>query len=419
MASPTLSDAAWRSGLAAIAIASFVACVLVDLLYFDSARLVSGDEARFLHSAAILLADGQFRVGDDVAWEMPGTALFFAAVSWPGLASPLLSVRIANAALVAGQSVLLGLLAARIFRDRIAGLAAAAVGGCYPYLIFTQGLALSETPFDFLLVAGLVALYSWRDAGARIDRDMALAVAILTAATYVKGSLTVLPPLLVAAGAIGRRPASQVAHVLAVAGVLFAVLMSPWWVRNATLLGAFVPFTTSSTMNLYMGNSPNNPGIATYSPYLPQDWAVDHGVALEAIPGELDRYRAFRDRALAFIVADPAAFVRRAIVKFGVFWNIFPNAPAFQQPLYRWAGAATFGPVLALALLCGLGCRSRWRDLLPLCLVFVYITALYTLTIPSIRYRLPLEPLLIVLAAFPLAGLVRWMRRAATLRLPA
>jgi 4-amino-4-deoxy-L-arabinose transferase-like glycosyltransferase len=401
-----LSNRCWWSGLGAISTASFAACVLADVLYFSDAPLIA-DDARFLRSAAGLLADGRFRVGNDVAWEMPGTAIFFAAVSAPGLASPLASIRIANAALVATQSFLLGLLAARIFRDRLAGLSAAAIGGFYPYLVFTQGLAMSETPFDLLLVAGFLATYVWRDQGARVGWGMAAAVAILTAATLVKGSFTILPPILVAAGAIGKRPLAKVVRVLAAATAIYAAVLSPWWIRNDLLLGEFVPFTTSSAFNLYMGNSPNNPDVATYAPYLPGNWAVDHGIALEAIPGELERYRAFRDRAFAYIVEDPQAFVRRAILKLGVFWNIVPNAPAFQKPVYRWVGAATFGPVLALAILSVIWCRRRWLDLLPFYIAIAYFTALHTLTIPSIRYRLPLEPLLMVLAAGPLARLIR------------
>ena len=49
-------DIAW-GGLAAIAIASFVACALVDLLYFGPST-ISADEDRLMRSAAHLLATG-------------------------------------------------------------------------------------------------------------------------------------------------------------------------------------------------------------------------------------------------------------------------------------------------------------------------------------------------------------------------
>jgi hypothetical protein len=46
---------------------------------------------------------------------------------------------------VSVQSVLIGLLTAQILRDRAAGLLAAAVVGFYPYILFTQSLALIST----------------------------------------------------------------------------------------------------------------------------------------------------------------------------------------------------------------------------------------------------------------------------------
>ena len=177
-----ISDFTWRAGLLAIAAASLAVCVFLDLVYFGNST-ISGDEDRFLRSAAQLLAHSQFRVGNDVAWEMPGTAIFFAAIISLGQMSPLTAVRIVNALLVSLQSILLGLLAARIFQDRLAGLFAAAIGGFYPYILFTQSMALSETPFIFLLIAGFLALYVWKDRGARVDWMLVIVVAILTVAT--------------------------------------------------------------------------------------------------------------------------------------------------------------------------------------------------------------------------------------------
>jgi 4-amino-4-deoxy-L-arabinose transferase-like glycosyltransferase len=407
----TISSRSWHAGLIAIGALSLAACVGLDLSYFSNTT-ISADEDRFLRSTAELLAQGHFRVGDDVAWEMPGTALFFAAATSLINTSPLTAVRMANAGLAALQSVLLGLLAARVFHDRLAGLIAAAIGGFYPYLLFTQGLALSETPFTVLLVASFLALYVWKDCGGRIDWSLVVAAGLLTAATLTKATLTIMPPVLLAASAIGAHSWSRLLCIFAVAAAVYAALMSPWWVRNYVLLGEFVPFSTSSTRNLYMGNSPFNPRVGTYGPDLPENWSMHQGVLLEAIPGELNRYHAFRDAALRYITDDPVDFFRRAAIKLVVFWNIVPNAPAFQNWIYRLVGAASFGPVFALSLLCLIQIQHRGRlvDLLPFLITIGYFTALYTITIPSIRYRLPIEPLLIVLAASPAAALIRKVR---------
>jgi hypothetical protein len=192
-----------------------------------------------------------------------------------------------------------------------------------------------------------------------------------------------------------------------VAVAIYCALLAPWWARNYALLGAFVPFGTSSTINLYTGNSPQNPNALIYGPNMPDDWDLDRGVSLLAIPGELERYRAFRDAAFRYIAEDPAAFFRRAWIKLKVFWSIVPNALDFQNPIYRIVGAISFGPVLALAILCVLLLRRRFADLLPIYVTIGYFTALYAITIASIRYRLPIEPLLIALASWPLTLAVR------------
>ena len=389
--------------LLAIAAASFLVCVAADIFYFGS-KTISSDEDRIIASAAHWLATGEFRVGRDVAWEMPGAALFFAPLHFfPG--NPLNAIRFAQAALVGVQALMLGALATLVFNDRFAGIAAALIGGFYPYLVFTQGLALSETLFIFLLVAGFLSLYAWRARGARLGGLLALTVTIFVLATLTKATLTVLTPLLVVAGALGLRPWRQVALIFLAATALYALLLTPWWVRNYRLLGAFVPFTTSASHNLYMGNNPNNPNVGTYAPDLPSNWTMDRGVNIAAIPGELDRYRRYRDAALTHIAAEPFDFFRRAALKFAVFWNLIPNAPQFRGFIYKLFGFLSFAPILLFAAVCAFHHRRNAVRFLPFYLTIGYFTALYVVTIASIRYRLPIEPLLIVLAAEPIARL--------------
>jgi hypothetical protein len=94
-----ISNRSWWVGLVAIAAVSLAICVVLDLLYFPPTT-ISADEDRFLGEAADLLTTGEFRVGGDRAWEMPGTAVFFASVLSLGYAMPLVAVRIANAILL-------------------------------------------------------------------------------------------------------------------------------------------------------------------------------------------------------------------------------------------------------------------------------------------------------------------------------
>jgi hypothetical protein len=397
--------------LAAVWIGSFVVCVLIDVLYFPGTTTFP-DEQRFLASAVRLAQTGEFWVGADRAWEMPGTAMFFAIpVYFFGAQGALLPIRILQALLLIVQSALIGVTARRIFGDRRVALVAATIAAFYPFLLFYQGLLLSETLFNTFLIAGFACLYWWHDRGLRFDRALVLTCLCFAAATMTKGSLTVLPPLLLAAAAFrGPRKFRGAIHALVAGAVLYAAFLSPWWVRNFSVFGAFVPFATGSGVNLYVGNNPNNPhgGISWETLVEPEVFR-----RLNAIADERERQRAFVAAAVSYIERDPAGFVVRAGKKFLRFWNVFPNTEAFNRGIHRIVSAASYGPILVLAIISVLGWRRDWNLLLPILILIGYFTFIHSVTIASLRYRLPLELLLIVLAADPAVRIGRWLWAAA------
>ena len=75
--------------------------------------------------------------------------------------------------------------------------------------------------------------------------------------------------------------------------------------------------------------------------------------------------------------------------------------------MYRWLAFASFTPLLLLALSSLFVLRRLWCDTILIWLFVCYYTALHMATIGSLRYRLPLEPLLLVLAATCLSVLIK------------
>jgi len=343
---------------------------------------------------------------------MPGPALFFTPMVWLfGADAAILPIRTAQSVLLVIQSALVALTAQRIFGKSIVAYIAAGLVAFYPFFLFYQGLLLSETLFITLLLAAIAALYCWRDRGLQIDLPLIVTCLLFAAATLTKATLTILPPLLIAATAWAAGAHLRRTFVILIAAsCLYSGFMSPWWIRNGILLGSFVPFTTSSAMNLYLGNNPRNPDAGI-------DWATDLDPAvmarISALPNEVERQRAFGKEALDYIKDNPAAFLRGAVKKFIRFWNLVPNAAEFKNGLYSIISAASFGPILALALICAFRRRRQWRLLAPLYLVVGYFTAVHIITIASLRYRLPIEPILILLAAEPLAAITERIRRNA------
>lgn len=238
----------------------------------------------------------------------------------------------------------------------------------------------------------------------RFDRAFFVTCLFFAAATLTKATLTLFPPLLLAvaawtAGAAWRRTIA----VVVAASCLYAAFISPWWIRNATVLHTFVPFTTSSAMNLHLGNNRNNPNVGI-------DWAQDAepdvAAAINALPDELARQHAYAKAARDYIESNPMTFVRAAALKFLRFWNVVPNASEYRSRFYAIISVASFGSVLVLALVGALRQWRRWRILAPIYLIIGYFTFIHIVTIASLRYRFPVEPLLIVMAAEPLAALI-------------
>lgn len=397
-------------------LACLVACTVINLFYFPHTTIFP-DERRLLASAIRLAATGEFWVGSDRAWEMPGTAIFFApAIKLFGADAAVLPIRMAQSILLIVQSALIWVTAQRIFGKAIVAFVAASLAALYPFFLFYQGLLLTETLFNTLLLAGIAALYWWRGRGFRFDVALAVTCLCFAAATLTKPTLTILPPLLIAAtawaaGAHWRR----VFVILLAAACLYGAFLSPWWIRNFTLLGTFVPFTTGSAQNLYLGNNSHNPdgGI---------DWATnvepDVVAKILALPNEVERQRAFGKVAMDYIKDHPAAFVSAAAKKFMRFWNVVPNAREFNSSLYSLISAASFGPILVLSLIGAMRRWRQWRVFAPLYLIVGYFTVVHVITIASLRYRLPIEPILVLLAAEPLAALIERVWPSATRAAP-
>jgi len=392
---------AWRPGRwhVATGLLALGAYLVLDLRVFPLSTRFP-DEQRFIDEALGFARTGQFWVWDDRAFEMPLIGLIYGFIyriagSEAGLIA---GARVLQAVLLVIQAWLCADLARRLFsRDIAASLAFFAVLA-YPMFVAFQALLLSEAVFIFLLVLAMWWLYRWADTPT--TGWLVAYAASMAAATYAKASLTWLPlllPVLLLPPPLAWRPGLRVAAVTA---LVYCICLSPWWVRNAKLFGHPILFTTSASSNLYLGNNPANLTAGN-------DWERDAEQPFVSANGrlpEVERDRHYRERALAYIHAEPAQFVRNAGRKFVRFWNIFPNHESFQGA-YRWIVALSYGPALALALLAAWLYRERWRRFMPMYALFAYFTLVHSITIASLRYRLPLEPFLVVFAA----GAAAWL----------
>ena len=157
-----------RPGVVLLAAALFVRCAWVVIEWVQTGAALSyPDEelhwqlARNLVSqGALVSADGRF------AARMPGYPLFLAAFAWMG-ESGLLLARLAQAALGAWTVWIVYHLTRRTWGPP-AGIAAALLVCCDPFLVFFSNLLLTETLFVLLAIA----LLHVASPGAALRRDV-------------------------------------------------------------------------------------------------------------------------------------------------------------------------------------------------------------------------------------------------------
>ena len=362
---------------------------LLYLLYAGES-LVFPDEHRFWSVTQSLAESWSYEWEGSLAHDMPLTTLLFALLV-KATGAGIMGAKILLVLISSCTIFVVGRLALR-FSDTmltawIAGLAAA----IYPFFVFYSALILSETIFLFLVTLFFLLLLDSR------GRAFLLAGIIAGLAHLTRPTLSLFLP---AAFIWARvRFGTPWKHLL-LAALFFFIAILPWGLRNIGALGEFHLVTANSGHVLREGNNPYNTtgGVAggdmRYLDEMPEGL------------GELERDKWQRDRAVEFIRSDPARFALMALRKFARFWNIWPNAPGFDRGLYRWIAFASFTPVLLLSLGSLFALRDRWRDSIILWLFVCYYTALHMVTIGSLRYRLPLEPLLVALAAACLAVLI-------------
>ena len=148
----------------------------------------------------------------------------------------------------------------RLFRPAV-GLVAALGLAIFPNLIYHTGTYLTETLFNFLVMAGLAVLLStgWQEKRVGRGRLLVFGVLLGLSALVRPISLLFLPLLPIAwlAGGFGwRRSLGYAGAVLAVT----AAVIAPWAIRNAVVMRAPIIISTNLGDDLCMGHYAGAPG---------------------------------------------------------------------------------------------------------------------------------------------------------------
>jgi hypothetical protein len=419
-----------------------LALLVLALARSEIAALYRADTLSYLEPGRSLLLHGKFAQAGlpDIA-RTPGYALFIALACLAGPAAAAL----AQVALSVFSVVLVQRLAQAVFSRRRIAIVAAWIFAFEPLSIVYSILLLSETLFLVLFLLSLIRLVAFLCS--RSLNDLAAAGLWLAAATFVRPVIYYLPVALAAGlmlvllrvpGLRWKAPAVLILSVLP--------WLAAWQFRNWLETG-FSGFSSIQTQNLYFFSAAevtgrmqqrsltevqNEFGYNDDKPFLlrhPQAVAWTQAQRLEFMRTEAERI--LRAHPWLFLRTQLAGSVRTALNPGAAVLLSLVRAPmddeAFtrereQGPLraalwmaenhpFQTAAIVALGAVLlglyAFAVLGAVRCAAPSACIWLLLGVSLYFFAVSGGAVAAARLRLPIMPIVCVLAA---AGVVRTRR---------
>jgi hypothetical protein len=205
-----------------------------------------------------------------------------------------------------------------------------------------------------------------------------------------------------AAKPIGARLIAKPAMVAAIA-LLCCV---PWTIRNYYQMHAFVPLRSVFGLQLWLGN--NDRGPAQWpGRFHPIDNSSER--ALYESQGEIVYMHEKMDEALVFIRSHPLQTAHSIAARIAATWTAETSTGAMPHPIRDFLRAPGFWPgyvllwnlgipIAALAGLIALA-RRRNENAFPVAVYPLIFPVTYYFTLVQPRYRLPVDPVLMILAA--------------------
>ncbi len=381
---------------------SLLYAALAVALALRVARAVTAGDAQgfsdsdsYITIADNLLAGRGFVWGDQLAGRPPLYPLMIAATRITLFGRHFLLLYLVQAVLGTLTVYFFWLSAGRLI-GRGAGALTALLLAAYPFHVYYVGTVLSETLFIFLVSAVFMLLVKTIEDG---RLGWAAGCGIISGAAHLtRPSVLGLVVIFAAMAAWRLRPPTR--GISAAALLLGAAFLAalPWGLRNRAVTGHFLISTTGVGASLYDGLGPQADGSSDMS-------FLNEMNELEEMD-EFERDRYLRDKAIETGASSPLRAGRLAVVKAWRFWTPVPNDPSFRTPLYVVVSLLAVAPVYLLALAGLAGRVVKLERLLTIAAAPLYFTLLHMVFVGSTRYRAPVMPFVMMIAAAWVAMMV-------------
>lgn len=399
-----LSRAGYGRLLAFLLIVTFLLKVVLIGQYGMNYNYGSDDRG-YLESARILAEEGRFTYND------PERPTLFITPALPGVLTVLYKLtvggaaweqafRILQAAMVSAALYVLFLIGRRIFGEDRIPFWAVLWSSFYPPLWLMSLFIFTESLFLLFL---LLLVWAGYRAMERPAAGRAVQFGLLwAAAVYVRPTIALWPGIVFLICLYGRLvPWRRLVRCGLISGIVFALCLSPWWVRNYKVTGGeLIPLTEAGGNPLLLGTYP-----FTVPALFLEEQRTWHTTNDLRVNDAQDTERAL-ERIKTGFREEPLTYISWYTVgKFALFWgDVFywmalPGIPLAAAILYHY--------VLLVPGFIGLYRSRHNRETWLLGGLFAYMSLLHMVYLAHSRYSVPLMPLMALFAAGTLIPTIR------------
>jgi 4-amino-4-deoxy-L-arabinose transferase-like glycosyltransferase len=282
-----------------------------------------------------------------------------------------------------------------------------------PVSIFWSGFILTE-PF-FLFFFTLSILYLLKAADGQRMRDFVICGVLIGFSALTRPViLGVIPFIALWVIIFKNRSFAEQGIVpqlikFTLMGIFFVLTILPWTIRNYVNSGEIIPITSEGHGNLIQGLTEDPETLEQTPIFTPEEINnMEHLNDWE--------YRGVeRERVIQYVLSHPRDVLRLMIKKVFMFWSLIPEVNStelrsdFFIKLLMVLWAAYSGVIYIFAIVGFFSVKDRNNIMLIIFIMISFtIMHIFFLVVTEKRFRLPLEPYLVILAA---AGLYSPLER--------
>ncbi len=326
------------------------------------------------------------------AWRPPGYAAFLSAVFF-FLGKSIVLVRLINSILGSLTCIFIYFIGKKIFTDTI-GKISSAILCFYPYLISYTGDLLSETFYTFLISLSLLFILITGETP-NIKNNIATGIILgITALTKA----TILPFFFLACFWLWWK--TKKIKIGFIAGMFTLLVVAPWTVRNYLHFKKIILVSpgyqslaksnNDEAMILETTGEKSEPAAAEFN-FTPTRYHE-----IERLP-RMESEKIFKQEAIDWINANPEKFrwlVKRRLIH---FWRLYPMMAYKWQKIAAMLTSGIYIPLCFIGII--LSIKNFRNTSLFIALFFIY-TLVHLPFAVVLRYRVPIDPYIIIFASY-------------------